>query len=275
MINTKSHLAYILKVREKEFDKIIDNIHASYYEKIEFKFNKDGTPNNDKIGNQRKRILHPSRNRLKIIQQRINNNILSKLPLPDYAYGAVKKRDNVKNARKHQGKKFVFTTDLKNFFPSIHYTKVFEMFRLFDFSPTVSRILTQLTTYKGRLPQGTPTSPTLANLVFIKTGKKLQEFSNENNLTFTSFIDDLTFSSPADFKHKVQIIIDTIKTDGYKISHKKTNYKTKNPVVTGTIVKNNCLDLPEVFKKKLNDTSTLSQEQIRGLNQYIDRIRMA
>ena len=149
------------------------------------------------------------------------------------------------------------------------------MFRSFNFSPTVSRILTRLTTYKGKLPQGTPTSPTLANLVFIKTGKNLQEFSTNHNLTFTSFIDDLTFSSPTNFKDKVQFIINTLKTAGFKINHKKTNYKTKNPIVTGIIIKNNHLALPETFKDKLNDTSGKSQEQIRGLNQYADKVRKA
>ena len=243
--------------------------------KIELKFNKDGTPSFDKNRNQKRRVLHPSIKRLKIIQQRIQKNILSKLPMPDYVYGATKKRDNVMNARKHQGKKFIFTTDLKDFFPSIRNKHVFEMFQSFSFSPTVSRILTQLTTYKGKLPQGTPTSPTLANLVFIKTGKKIQEFSNKHNLTFTSFIDHLTFSSPKDFKSKTQFIIDTLKADGFKISHKKTNYKTKNPMVTGVIIKNNHLALPKTFKNKLNDTSVKSKEQIRGLNQYADKVRRA
>ncbi len=57
------------------------------------------------------------------------------------------------------------------------------MYLLYKFSPTVARVLTQLTTYKGRIPQGAPTSPMIANLVFVKTGKKLEEFAKENNLT--------------------------------------------------------------------------------------------
>ena len=101
------------------------------------------------------------------------------------------------------------------------------MFCLFDFSPTVSRILTQLTTSKGKLPQGTPTSATLANLVLIKTGKNLQEFSNDHNLTFTSFIDDLTFSSPEGFKSKAQSIINTLKTNGLKSVIKKRIIKPR------------------------------------------------
>ncbi|MEO7922150.1 MAG: reverse transcriptase family protein [Chitinophagaceae bacterium] len=275
MINTKSHLAYIIKVREIEIESIINSIDKHYYEKVELKADKDGTPKLDKNGIQKKRILHPSINRLKQIQKRILKEILSKLEIPDYAYGAIKKRDNVKNARKHQGKKYIFTTDLKDFFPSIKNRQVFEMFRSFNFSPTVSRLLTQLTTYKGKLPQGTPTSPALANLVFIKTGKKLQEFAAENKLTFTSFIDDLTFSAPIDFKTKANFIIDTLQKDGFRISHSKTNYKTKNPTVTGIVVKNNNLAITPSYKIKILDISGKTEEQIRGLNLYADRVKKA
>jgi RNA-directed DNA polymerase len=65
----------------------------------------------------------------------------------------------------------------------------------------------------------------------------LQEYAALNNLTFTSFIDDLTFSSPTDFKEKTQSILDSVISDGFKISHKKTNYKSKLPTITGIIVK--------------------------------------
>ena len=46
-------------------------------------------------------------------------------------------------------------------------------------------------------------------------------------------------------------------------------------MVTGVIIKNNHLALSETFKNKLNDTSGKSEEQIRGLNQYADKVRRA
>lgn len=150
MINTIKHLAFTLKVDPEELDKICDHIDRYYYEKIELKFKKDGTPKLDKFGKQKTRVLHPSIKRLKVIQKRMLKDILEKLPMPDYAYGAVKNRDNVKNARYHQGNHHFFTTDLKNFFPSIRHTRVFEMFLSFQFSPSVARLLTKLTTYREK-----------------------------------------------------------------------------------------------------------------------------
>ncbi len=271
MISTLKHLAYELKVDFSEIETIINNIDKYYYEKVEIKKDKSGQPKL-KNGIIQKRVLNPSISRLKIIQKRIQRNILAKLEMPEYAYGAIKGKDNVSNAKKHQGKKYIFTTDLKSFFPSINHDRVFAMYRSFNFSPTVSRVLTQLTTYKGRLPQGAPTSPTVANLVFVKTGKKLKHFATENKLIFTSFIDDLTFSAPIDFKSKAQFIIEMIQADGFKISHNKTNFKTKLPIVTGVVVKNNKLDITDTFKIKLNSTEGKSPEQIKGYQLYAAKV---
>ncbi len=271
MIKTPKHLAYSLKVNISEIYSIIKNIDKYYTEKVKLKKGKDGLPLIDSKGRQKTRTLNPSHHRLKVIQKRIQTNILLKLKLPDYAYGSVKRRDNVDNAMVHKGKKYHFTTDLRNFFPSINHYNVFEMFCDYQFSHEVSRLLTQLTTYKGILPQGTPTSSTLANLVFVKTGKNLGSFAEKYHLSFTSFVDDLTFSSPFDFKDKIDDIIKLILNDGFKISHNKTNY-SRSPLVTGVHPMNNHLKLPDSFLNKLTNTSSLEEEQIKGLLLYKQKV---
>ena len=70
--------------------------------------------------------------------------------IPEYAFGAIKGKDNISNAKKHQGKKYIFTTDLTNFFPSVSHNQVFEMFVSVDFSPTVARCLTEF--FRRKLP---------------------------------------------------------------------------------------------------------------------------
>ena len=273
MINTPKHLAFTLKVDIKEINSILNNLDNFYREKIEIKKDKFGKPKLDSKGEPKKRIINPSTKRLKIIQTRIHRNILNKIELPSYAFGAVKGKDNVSNAKQHQGKKYKFTTDLKDFFPSITNKAVFKMFVSQGFSPEVSRLLTKLTTYKGRIPQGAPTSSTLANLVFIKTGDILQKFAKENNATFTSFVDDMTFSSAKDFKNNIPQILEII-TNDYKISHKKTNY-SRNPNITGLHPMNNHLKLPTSFTSKLESTENKTAEQIAGLKMYKEKVYKA
>lgn len=270
MIKSTKHLSYILKVDFREIQSIIQNIDNYYREKIIIKLDKFEKPILDKSGNPKQRIINPSINRLKVIQKRIQKEILLKIELPNYAFGAVKGKDNVDNAKQHQGKKYKFTTDLKDFFPSITNKAVNEMFVNQDFSYQVSSILTKLTTFKGHIPQGAPTSSTLANLVFMKTGDILYEYAQQNNMTFTSFVDDMTFSSLDDFKEKVPVIIGIISKD-YKINHKKTNY-SRNPIVTGLHPMNNHLKLPKSFMDKLNSTEEKTPAQKAGLLMYKDKI---
>lgn len=273
MIETPRHLAYTLKVDIKEIQSIIKNINNFYREKVEIKKDKYGKPKLDAKGEPKKRVINPSTKRLKIIQGRIHRDILNKIEMPSYAFGAVKKKDNILNAKQHQGKKYKFTTDLKDFFPSITNKAVFKMFVSQSFSPEVSMLLTKLTTYKGKIPQGAPTSSTLANLVFIKTGDILQQFAKENNATFTSFVDDMTFSSAKDFKNKIPQIINIITKD-YKISHKKTNY-SRNPNITGLHAMNNHLKLPQSFVAKLESAENKTAEQITGLKMYKEKVNKA
>src|SRR5258705_3786226 len=140
------------------------------------------------------------------------------------------------------------------------------MFRQNNFSPTVSKILTQLTTYKGGLPQGPPSSPIIANLVFIKTGNQLNNVVKNYSIIFTSFLDDLSFSSKKDFKALTQNLIEIIKSNGFYINHKKVNYKVSRPELTGTIIHQNKL-WPIAQMKERAKTNPYVFAYIKSLSQ--------
>lgn len=233
-------------------ENIIDNIDAYYISWEKKKLDKDTSQPILINGKPKIRQLNSTRIELKRIQKRIYKFLLSNTKLPNYAYGGVPKRDNVLNAKQHQGNKYIFTTDLKSYFPSISHKQVFELFLDLGCTPTISRLLTKLTTYKHQLPQGVSTSTLLANLIFRKTGNQIATFCEEHNITFTSFVDDLTFSSKVCFKDKTDIILDILKKHGYSISHKKTFYKTKNPIITGVVCQNNKLKLEQHYYKRIS-----------------------
>lgn len=274
MIRSIKNLAYTLKVTKEELLSFTNNENISrYYQEYEIlKFHSNGQPKMDRNGIQKKRIINPSTLRLKNIQKQINKYILSKILIPDYIFGGIKGKDNVLNAKQHQGKKFKFITDLTNFFPSITNKMVYEMFIRYNFAPDVASILTKLTTYKGHVPQGAPTSTYIANLVFTKTGNELEKLAIEHNITFTSFVDDLTFSSCQDFHSLVPAIIDIITKNGFIISHQKTHYQSHCPSITGVICYNNKLSVPIQFIKELEDTQHLSPKQYQGKIRYKEKV---
>lgn len=273
MIRTINHLCCVLGIKENVISHVLSNIDSYYYEKKFEKYKKNGLLKLNKEGTPRYRIINPSLNELKLIQDRINK-FLSQNILPTvYAHGATKGRDNVKNAKFHLGKKHVFQTDLQDFFPFVTNKATYEMFIRCGFSPDISSILTKLTTYKGHLPQGSSTSATIANLVFSETGDKLALYSKENDLHFSTFVDDVTISASFDFKDKIPEILKIIVDGGFKISHQKTTYKTNHPNITGVKVGNNTLDVTDKFKIKLQKTEGKSEAQIKGELNYLKRVR--
>lgn len=280
MISTLKHLAYILRTDINVLQNIILNIDTYYYSFQKEKINKDtGEPLLDKEGKVKTREVNATKKELKQIQKRIYKLLIASIKLPDYAFGGIPKRDNISNAKYHQGNKYVFTTDLKSFFPSISHTQVFNVFIEHGFSPSVSRILTQLITYKYQVPQGVPTSTFIANLVFKKTGDKILDFARQNNIKFSIFVDDITLSSKVDFKDKIPNILDILKKDGYKISYQKTFYKTKNPIITGVVCQNNLIKLPNNTYKRLKryqlkqQTDSTFSDKYNGLKLYKDRVK--
>lgn len=256
---------------------ILEHIDDFYRQFKRFKTDKFGNKKRNKpkyiqFGEFWSRIINPPKDELKTIQKRINSYLVENITMPEYAFGGIKHKDNIRNARYHKGQKFVFQTDLKDFFPFITHKMVYEMFVSNGFSHDVSSLLTKLTTYNGHLPQGAPTSTTIANLVFVPTGVELQAIADREGLRFTTFVDDITMSSQTDFKHVVPEIVETIVSHGFKISQGKTTYKSGITEVTGVRMPNNSMTVTEKFKnayaKEENDTSLRK----RGMKNYKERI---
>jgi RNA-directed DNA polymerase len=271
MLDTQK-LCQILNIKPTELNYLADNIDRFYYLISNPKLGKDGIQLKDKHGKPRTRDLYPSVRLLKTVQRGIYRNILKKIKLPAYAFGGIERRDNILNAKMHQGNKFFFNTDLRNFYPGITHTQVYELFASRGFAPATANILTKLTTYKGQLPQGTPTSPYLANLVFVKAGQEIQEFAKANNLTFTTFVDDITLSGKVDFHPLVNAIKEMITSKGFKISQNKTFYQTKMPKVTNVIVMRNGLRLSDAYQAKIDGFEDKETPQAKGTINYSKRV---
>lgn len=258
-------------------DFIVNHIEQFYSEFLRYKTDKLGNkrrnkPKYSQFGEFWSRTINPPKEELKELQKRINSYLVENIQMPSYAFGGIKRKDNIRNARFHKGQKFVFQTDLKDFFPYITHKMVYEMFVRVGFSHDVSSLLTKLTTYKGHLPQGAPTSTTIANLVFVPTGLEIQAIAEREGLRFTTFVDDVTMSSQSDFKHVVPEIVQTITSHGFKISQGKTTYKSGITEVTGVKMLNNSLTVTEKFKNALAKEVDDSTPRVQGMKNYKERV---
>lgn len=234
--------AYAIKVPLPELKDLFSSLELDegkfYKQWDEVKKDKTGKPK-VKDGIVQTRPINAPIDRLKLIQSKILWVLTTKFPLPNYFFGGVKGKDAVTNGRFHQGNKFFFQADFKGFYTSIHYSWVEEALRKRGFYPDVTRLITRICTTKGSIPQGCPTSSYLASIVLEDRASSIFQKYIDSGFKVTVYVDDITISAPFDFKDKTPSILDELRENGFQISFDKTSYKTKNPEVTGVVVKNN------------------------------------
>ena len=249
-----------------------ENITSNYKLHIEPKIDQStGKVKTYLDGTEKIRTIRNPSKLLKVVQSRILKNILNSIPLSENVHGGVKNRSNITNAKPHQGKKFKFCTDLKDFYPSIHPKRVYNTFIKLGYSNHFSHWLTVLTTTDNQLPQGAPTSTYVSNLIFSEIDNKLLDFCKINSITHTRYIDDLTFSSQKDFEHLIPEILKTIIEEGFKISYRKTDYGG-NQTITGIEVLPNKIDAPTRILEKSRIEIELNSASKPNTN-YVNNIR--
>lgn len=114
------------------------------------------------------------------------------------AHGFKRQRSIISNAFKHKKRRFVFNIDIKDFFPSINFGRVRGIFiadRNFALHPTVATVLAQIACHDNSLPQGSPCSPVISNLVARILDIRLCKLAAENGCTYSRYADDITFST--------------------------------------------------------------------------------
>lgn len=202
---------------------------------------------------------------LKQIQRKLNDHLqgVYYFVRTSAAYGfLVNARDDpsprtiVTNARRHTGKKYLLNIDLQDFFHQVKTEKVIEIFERppFRFPHRLANTLSQLTTFRGRLPMGAPTSPILSNFATIGLDEELTAFAKTIQARFTRYADDLVFSSNDPIvEEEVEQIRAIITSHHFIINENKVKLYGENQPgeVTGLRVGQR-VDLPEEYLPLLN-----------------------
>jgi RNA-directed DNA polymerase len=168
------------------------------------------------------RIIDNPNPELKAPQKKINKRILSQFILPPEILGGVKGYSIKDYAQIHLNQPQVVCLDIKNCFPSVSYKSVFEVFRdQLKYSKSVSSILTKLTTLNGYIPQGSPTSTTLLNIIISPMASEISELCKNHKLKVSFWVDDITISG-VDARDIIQTIVPIIHKHGFALKSKKT-----------------------------------------------------
>ena len=156
-------------------------------------------------------------------------------------------------AQRHVGRPFLWNIDLKDFFPSINQSQVTGLFSQLGFPHQASYFLSGLCCLRGKLPQGAPTSPAIANLILFPTDTEIGTLARRNRIIYTRYADDLTFSGTHpisdEFRREVGVLIESA---GFRINKSKSRLMGPRcrREVTGLVV-NRKVSIPRETRRKL------------------------
>lgn len=189
---------------------------------------------------------------LKEIQRWILDNILTKTSVSIYAKAYIKKKSIKENARFHKRQKIVLSLDIEHFFDNIKSDKIFDVFKNLGYEDDVVVMLTNLCCLREKLPQGSPTSPVLSNIILTDFDNRVGNFTNKNKIRYTRYADDMTFSGDFNPGQVISFVRNSLFPLGFKLNQSKT--RTRGPgqrqEVTGIVV-NEKTQLPREKRKKI------------------------
>jgi RNA-directed DNA polymerase len=245
-IRTPKHLALRLD-RPLELLKTLAHYRGAQYRTR-------SVPKSDGVKDRR---ISPPSVALKNVQRRIDDLLLKSLCLPDIVHGYRRRRSIVTAATPHQGERFLLVMDIRDFFPSIGHRQVYEMYRRLGCSPNVAKLLTELTTNDHCLPQGAPTSSSLANLYIRMSGmaNRLSRLAAQHDLRITIFGDDILLSGERPFRGLESHVASIIQSCGLAVNQEKSRARRpgEKQQVLGIVVNSNGSDLnvPYSYRRRL------------------------
>lgn len=155
-------------------------------------------------------ILAPEKD-LKLLQHRLSDllqNCLGEIAIANghledethhgISHGFKRHHTIMTNGRAHVTRRYVFNVDLHDFFGSINFGRVRGFFiknKNFQLHPSVATVIAQIACHDNKLPQGSPCSPVISNLIGHSLDIFLAQLAASTGVTYTRYADDLTFST--------------------------------------------------------------------------------
>jgi hypothetical protein len=142
---------------------------------------------------------------LKSLQRRLANilyaccdQIDEESGLGSLSHGFRRGHSIVTNAQPHHRRRYVLNLDLKDFFPTFNFGRVRGFFiknKAFELNEKVATLIAQIACHENALPQGSPCSPIISDLLGHLLDVRLARLAKDERVTYSRYADDLTFST--------------------------------------------------------------------------------
>ena len=264
IVFSTKHFSILTGVAYDDILQIVGN-RSNYYKSYEISKRAGG-----------KRQISSPHAKLRKLQSWIHEKILTNIEIHESAFGFTKGKSIVDNAKMHVNQEFILNIDLLNFFETITEKRVFVMFRSFGYHPNLAVDLAKICTMPltqeiknkldivvqktlhGKLnhpvlPQGASTSPAISNIVLKKLDTRFSAYARKNNLKYTRYADDITFSGKLESLPKLSFLSKIVKSEGFEINWSKVKFfssKSNKQIVTGLIV-SDTVRVPKWYKTEV------------------------
>ncbi len=199
---------------------------------------------------------------LKIIQRKLNKVLYEdyiNLVNNEIAQAFIRDKSIITNSVTHTNKKTIICIDLKDFFGTINFGRIYGYFiKNFNFllQKQVAFAISKIACCKNKLPQGSPLSPTISNMIAQILDYHISSIAKKYKCKFTRYADDMTFSTN-DQKIRQNLpeflleVYKAIYSTGFIPNTKKTRvlYSNSCQKVTG-LVTNKKLGVLHTYHKK-------------------------
>lgn len=240
-LNSREDVANILEIEDKSLRYFLYCVKPdNMYKNFEINKRNGGT-----------RIISAPNKKLKNIQRKLLQ-ILENVYTPKIcAYGFINGKSIYDNASIHLKRRQILNLDLKDYFLQINFGRVRGMLlkKPYELGEEAATVIAQIVCYKGKLPQGAPTSPIIANMICAPMDNHFMKLAKANNMKYTRYADDLTFSTRTEFPTSIvriendtvvvgKKILQILKKDGFLLNEEKIylRSKDKRQEVTGLVV---------------------------------------
>ena len=208
------------------------------------------------------------------------------------AWAYMPKRSTIDAIQRHKenDSQWFLKVDIKKFFDNcskeLIETQLNKLFPLHH-NPLAIKELAEFATLENELPQGTPLSPYLTNLIMVPFDYYFSNYCENNNLIYTRYADDIIISSKEEFQFqsvlsKLQEILVENKYP-FLINKEKTRYGNRNGRNWNLglmLNKDNEITLGHQFKRKLkvilhklaNEELEKDNPHLIGLFSYLKQI---
>lgn len=191
---------------------------------------------------------------LKECQRRILDKILCCSPVHPCAKAYRHNVSTKDNARFHRNQDIMIKIDIKDFFPSIKWTAIVNVFKELGYFPHVAIYLANLCSLQKKLPQGAPSSSAISNVVMYDFDTIIYAYCRASSLRYTRYSDDITISGNSNVKPGVVIryVSSQLWQFGFQMNSKKTRVlrQSQRQMVTG-LVTNKTINVEKGYRKKI------------------------